>query len=69
MVFSCDASTSPPWRVYRVGDETLSHVALKTNVSVARLRSINHLPDDAHVGLQGDVAERLVADAVHAPRR
>ena len=46
LVLSCDASTTPPWRVYRVGDETLSHVALKTNVSVARLRSINHLQSD-----------------------
>ena len=47
VVLSCDSSTSPQWRVYRVGEETLSHVALKTGVSVARLRNVNHLHSDA----------------------
>lgn len=50
LVLSCDASPSPGLRVYRVGvgvgDETLSHVALKTGVSVANLKRLNHLADD-----------------------
>lgn len=52
-VVSCDVATTRQWRVYRVGDETLSHVALKTGVSVARLRSINHLGGDLIQGGTG----------------
>jgi hypothetical protein len=32
--------------VYRVGHETLSHIALKTGVSVTRLKTMNELKDD-----------------------
>jgi hypothetical protein len=47
VLLSCDASISPPkLRVYAVGGETLSHIALKTGVSVAKLRSMNHLESD-----------------------
>ena len=46
MVISCDASTASGLRVYRVGNQTLSVIALKTGVSVARLRSLNNLRGD-----------------------
>lgn len=43
VVLSCDASTASGLRVYRVRAESLSVVSVKTGVSVARLRSLNHL--------------------------
>jgi LysM repeat protein len=58
LLISCDVSPAregfrPPLRVYPVGAETLSHVALKTGVSVAKLRSLNHLESDVINGGTG----------------
>lgn len=72
VVLSCDLARSPRWRVYRVGDETLSHVALKTGVSVARLRSLNHLKGDAiqwGTGLLVPEGEKTLALPVWKPPR
>lgn len=43
VLLSCDAATPAVWHVYRVGDETLSHIARKTGVSVTRLEALNQL--------------------------
>jgi hypothetical protein len=70
LVLSCDVAPSPKWRVYRVGDETLSHVALKTGVSVARLRALNHLRGDAigwGTGLLVPEGEKTLALPVWRP--
>lgn len=53
VVLSCDPSTASGVRVFRVNEESLSLVSLKTGVSVARLRSINHLTGDALRGGTG----------------
>src|SRR4051812_47460555 len=72
IVLSCDSSLLPKFRVYRVGNETLSHVALNTGVSVARLRSLNHLQNDfigGGTGLLVPESEKTLALPAWKPLR